>query len=142
MSADRHHHIFQRLIDKCRNLEPIAVAIGYPLSDVALRGAIEGALEGLIRPVLIGPEKALRELAQLFKENRLAKGEFVGLGRKLSLKDIRVPVVLLAGAHDRITTQEQVFSAEALHIGLFMGAKTLRDAWPEIGRWMRAHDRG
>jgi poly(3-hydroxyalkanoate) synthetase len=93
----------------------------------------------------------------LFKENRLAKGQFVALGRRLSLGAIRVPVVLLAGEHDDITTPEQVFNAAALlgtpragirqmlvpggHIGLFMGSMTLRDAWPEIGRWLRGHGR-
>jgi poly(3-hydroxybutyrate) depolymerase len=96
----------------------------------------------------------LQAIRLLFKENRLGKGEFVGLGRKLSLGDIRCPVYLLAGAGDDITTKEQVFAAEHLvgtpktlierklvpggHIGLFMGSRTLQEAWPEIGRWIGA----
>ena len=32
-----------------------------------------------------------------FKENRLVKGEFVGLGCKLNLRDIKCPAYLLAG---------------------------------------------
>jgi len=96
----------------------------------------------------------LQAIRLLFKENRLAKGEFVGLGRKLSLGDIRCPIYLLAGAGDDITTKEQVFAAEHLtgtpkaliekklvpggHIGLFMGSRTLKEAWPEIGRWLGA----
>jgi len=59
-----HHHVFERLIDRCRELPPVAAAVVYPLSDVALRGAVEGAQQGLIRPVLIGPETPLRELAR------------------------------------------------------------------------------
>jgi poly(3-hydroxybutyrate) depolymerase len=94
----------------------------------------------------------LQAVNQLFRENRLAKGEFVGLGRRLSLGDIRCPVYLLAGDNDDITPREQVFAAERLvgtpkaqiskalapggHIGLFMGAKTLREHWPEIARWI------
>jgi len=97
----------------------------------------------------------LQAIEELFKANRLAKGEFVGLGRKLSLKDIKVPLYLLAGEADDITTREQVFAAEHLvgtphaaivkksapggHIGLFMGSKTLKEVWPEIGRWMKSH---
>jgi poly(3-hydroxybutyrate) depolymerase len=94
----------------------------------------------------------LQAVNQLFRENRLAKGEFVGLGRRLALGDIRCPAYLLAGDADDITPKEQVFAAEGLlgtpksaivkalapggHVGLFMGAKTLREHWPEIARWM------
>ena len=97
----------------------------------------------------------LQAIQLLFKENRLAKGEFVALGRKLDLKAIRVPLYLLAGAEDDITTKEQVFNAQGLvgtapgeivkklvpggHIGLFMGTRTLAEAWPEIGRWLASH---
>lgn len=94
----------------------------------------------------------LQAVEGLFKGNRLAKGEFVALGRRLDLKAITVPAYLLAGAADDITTREQVFAAESLigtaadriekmlvpggHIGLFMGRKTLADAWPAIARWI------
>ena len=44
--------------------------------------------------------------ALVFKENRRAKGEFVGLGRELNLGDIACPTHLLVGA--AITTPEQV----------------------------------
>lgn len=62
-----------------------------------------------------GPIKRMvRETPQaiedLFKENRFAKGEFVGLGRVLELQDIICPTYLLAGAADDITTPEQVLS--------------------------------
>ncbi len=96
----------------------------------------------------------LQAIRELFKDNRLAKGEFVGLGRKLNLKDIVCPVYLLAGESDDITTKEQVFEAAALigtpkakiaqtlapggHIGLFMGARTLNETWPKIAAWIAA----
>jgi poly(3-hydroxybutyrate) depolymerase len=95
----------------------------------------------------------LQAIVQLFKENRLAKGSFVGLGRRLDLKDITCPVYLLAGASDDITTSEQVFNAEKYlgtprdriekklapggHIGLFMGSRTLQQTWPAIAHWIR-----
>jgi poly(3-hydroxybutyrate) depolymerase len=94
----------------------------------------------------------LQAVNQLFRQNRLAKGEFVGLGRTLSLADIKCPAYLLAGDADDITPKEQVFAAERLlgtpkakiaralvpggHIGLFMGARTLREHWPKIARWI------
>jgi len=47
---------------------------------------------------------------------RLAKEEFVRLGRKLDLRNTVYPVNLLAGADDDITTPEQVLDA-AKYIG-------------------------
>src|SRR6266478_801448 len=100
----------------------------------------------------------LQAINELFKENRLATGRFVGLGQRLSLHDIRCPLYLLAGESDDITPKEQVFAAEQLvgtpreaiekamapggHIGLFMGYRTLRTNWPQIGKWMLAVQRG
>jgi len=95
----------------------------------------------------------LQVITQLFKQNRFAKGEFVGLGRRLNLKQITCPVYLLAGESDDITTREQVFDGEKYlgtpndksrkqlvpggHIGLFMGSRTLKETWPGIARWIR-----
>ncbi len=97
----------------------------------------------------------LQAITELFKENRLAKGTFVALGQKISLKTIKVPLYLLAGENDDITTREQVFNAAHLvgtpgddivkklvpggHIGLFMGSHTLQHAWPDIGAWIKNH---
>ena len=91
---------------------------------------------------------------QLGPPLRLAKGDFVGLGRRLSLRNIACPTYLLAGANDDITTPEQVLDAAKYidtpsdrivrrtvpggHIGLFMGARTLRDYWPSIAAWIGA----
>jgi polyhydroxyalkanoate depolymerase len=96
----------------------------------------------------------LQAIQQIFKENRLAKGQFVGLGKRLSLKNIVCPVYLLAGSEDDITTKDQVFDAEKYlgtpkaqiikklasggHIGLFMGSKTLAECWPDIARWIQS----
>jgi len=98
----------------------------------------------------------LQVIEQLFKENRLAKGRFVGLGRTLDLGAIECPAYLLAGAADDITTPEQVVGAENYlgtpkdrivkktvpggHIGLFMGARTLKEHWPGIARWIAAQE--
>lgn len=96
----------------------------------------------------------LQVIAEIFKENRLAKGEFVGLGRKLNLHDITCPAYLLGGQSDDITTPEQVLGAANYlgtppadivqqvvpggHIGLFMGARTLKEHWPRVARWIAA----
>ncbi len=97
----------------------------------------------------------LQAIKQLFKENQLAKGDFIGLGKPLKLQDIKCPVYLLAGDKDDITPQEQVFNAEKYlgttkdkivkdlatggHIGLFMGKKALESNWREIAKWILSH---
>ena len=98
----------------------------------------------------------LQIVQQLFKENRLVRGEFVALNQRLSLKDITCPVFLMAGKGDDITPVEQVFRAENYlgtpkdqivkvlapggHIGLFMGTQTLAQCWPRVAQWIRAVD--
>lgn len=100
----------------------------------------------------------LQVIKELFKENRLYKGEFVGLGKRLSLGDIECPTYLLAGEKDDITPKDQVFNAARRlgtkksdivkdvatggHIGLFMGSRPLRENWPKIARWIDAHSGG
>jgi poly(3-hydroxybutyrate) depolymerase len=97
----------------------------------------------------------LQIIKELFKENRLFKGEFIGLGRRLNLRDIKCPVYLLGGERDDITPEKQVFNAEKHlgtdkskivkdiatggHIGLFMGTKPLRENWLEIAKWIRTY---
>ncbi|HIA2343581.1 TPA: alpha/beta fold hydrolase, partial [Burkholderia contaminans] len=96
----------------------------------------------------------LQAIVRLFKENRLAKGTFIGLGHRLNLRDITCPVYLLAGESDDITPREQVFDADRYlgtskerierklvpggHIGLFMGARTLKETWPCIAQWIKS----
>lgn len=98
----------------------------------------------------------LQAIVQLFKENRLAKRKFTALGRKLDLRDITVPLYLLAGEVDDVTPRDEVFRAESLvgtpkedirrtlapggHIGLFMSKRNLADVWPDIGRWILAQE--
>lgn len=103
-------------------------------------------------PVDLPGRYYLQAIKDLFKDNALARGRFVALGRTIALHDITVPVYLLGGDRDDITPPEQVFGAAALlgtpasritrrlaaggHIGLFMGERTLGEVWPEIGRWI------
>lgn len=95
----------------------------------------------------------LQAIEHIFKKNEFCKGDFVALGRKIGLHDIVCPAYLLAGQSDDITPYPQVFEAEKRlgtpkekivkklvpggHIGLFMGAKTLKEAWPEVAKWIK-----
>jgi len=94
----------------------------------------------------------LQVVEWLYKQNRLATGRFVALGRRIDLSTLHVPIYLLAAGDDELIAPEQVFAtarrvgsapasvrtatAPSRHLGLFMGAVTLRDVWPEIVRWL------
>jgi poly(3-hydroxyalkanoate) synthetase len=94
----------------------------------------------------------LQVVEQLFKENRLAAGRFVALGRPIGLSSLRCPLFLLAARDDDVVAPEQLFATEHLvdprrctvekatarcgHLGLFMGREVLSDVWPDIAHWL------
>jgi poly(3-hydroxyalkanoate) synthetase len=94
----------------------------------------------------------LQVVEHVFKENRLATGRFVALGRRVELSELRCPLFLLAARDEDVVAPEQIFATErrvsckprALektvapggHLGLFMGRETLAHTWPDIARWL------
>ncbi len=88
----------------------------------------------------------LQIVKDLFKENRLVKGQVKILGRTVNLKKIKQPLFLIAGDKDDITPEDQLFNMEryvgsknitklivpAGHIGIFMGKKIIEEYWPGI----------
>ena len=52
----RRHEKYERLVAATRDLRPLATAVAHPCDEVSLRGALEAAEEGIITPVLVGPE--------------------------------------------------------------------------------------
>lgn len=57
------YHVFHRFLERCKELPAITTAVCWPLSDVALRGAVEAADASLIEPILVGDAQALVALA-------------------------------------------------------------------------------
>jgi phosphate acetyltransferase len=57
------YHVFHKFITRCKTLPAITTAVVWPLSEVALRGAVEAAAEDLIEPTLIGPADRMKALA-------------------------------------------------------------------------------
>ncbi len=64
MTAQTGSGKYEALLQKCRNLEPITTAVAHPCEKSALAGAIEAGELGLIKPILVGPEEKLREIAK------------------------------------------------------------------------------
>lgn len=54
---------YERLLESCRNLEPIPTAVAHPCEATALAGAIDARAQGLIEPILVGPAAKIREIA-------------------------------------------------------------------------------
>jgi poly(3-hydroxyalkanoate) synthetase len=90
----------------------------------------------------------------IFRENRIASGNFKALGRAIDLKHVKTPVFLLAGLDDDVVPAAQALATADLlgtppafvvaasepcnHLGLFMGARTHAHAWPRIAEWLRS----
>jgi poly(3-hydroxyalkanoate) synthetase len=90
----------------------------------------------------------------IFRENRLAEGRFVALGKRIDLSAIHQPIFLLAAREDEFVAPDQVLSTARLvgtadrdrreavvagsHVSLFMGQRTLTDTWRRIAGWLNA----
>jgi phosphate acetyltransferase len=61
----RNHDHFDRFLREARLLPPILTAVVHPCSLEAIGAAIEARDEGLITPVLVGPEHKIRAAAEL-----------------------------------------------------------------------------
>lgn len=90
----------------------------------------------------------------IYRENRIANGTFVALGRPVHLGDVKIPVFLLAGSDDEIVPSPQAMATASRlgtpatqieravvpssHLGLYLGSQTLATAWPRIAGWLQA----
>jgi phosphotransacetylase len=56
--------MLQILLGRCRALPPLPTAIVHPCDAASLEGAVLAARQGLIRPILVGPEARIRAAAE------------------------------------------------------------------------------
>src|SRR3954464_11806339 len=63
-SAETHSPSkYDRLIAAASAVPPTPTIVVHPCDETSLRGAVDSAQAGIIRPVLVGPEKKIRETA-------------------------------------------------------------------------------
>jgi len=55
---------YERLLERCKSLEPVPTAVAHPCEKSALAGAIEAGELGLITPILVGPAAKIEEIAK------------------------------------------------------------------------------
>ncbi|MEK9283017.1 phosphate acetyltransferase [Bradyrhizobium sp. ISRA442] len=58
---------YERLIAAARAAPPTPTMVVDPCDETSLRGAVDSASAGIIRPVLVGPEKKIRDTAAKFE---------------------------------------------------------------------------
>jgi poly(3-hydroxyalkanoate) synthetase len=91
---------------------------------------------------------------RVFRQNLIATGQFVALGHRIDLAELRMPVFLLAGEEDIVVPRDQALATARLlgtpaawleracepcgHLSLFMGRKVLSHSWWRIARWLQA----
>jgi phosphotransacetylase len=63
LERTKTHDKYERLIARCRGLAAVPTAVAHPSSEAALAAAVDAAKLGLIAPVLVGPERRIREAA-------------------------------------------------------------------------------
>ncbi len=57
---------YDRLIALARSIPPTPTIVVHPCDETSLRGAVDSASAGIIRPVLVGPESRIRDTAAKF----------------------------------------------------------------------------
>src|ERR1022692_1200146 len=62
-SANDAPAVFPPLVERCHPLEPLAVAVCQPASEVALNGVIEAKAANLIAPICVGNRVAIEAIA-------------------------------------------------------------------------------
>jgi len=94
----------------------------------------------------------LQVASWLYKENRLATGQFTALGRRIDLTGLHQPIFLLCARDDELVAPEQLFATANRvgtpkkyietatepcgHLSLFLGAETIKRSWVRIAGWL------
>ena len=54
---------YESLLERCKDLNPVATAVAHPCDASSLTGAMEAAQQGLIEPILVGPRSKIQNAA-------------------------------------------------------------------------------
>src|SRR5262245_28360564 len=62
--APRQHEKYDRLIAAAKKQPALVAAVAHPCDETSLRGALEAAEGGLIKPILVGPKQKIENVAK------------------------------------------------------------------------------
>jgi len=71
--GDPPHSKYERLIARAKQVAPATTIVVHPCEETALRGPVEAAQAGIIKPILVGPAAKIKAIA---REHRLAIDRF------------------------------------------------------------------
>ena len=54
---------YDRLIAAAQAVPPVSTIVVHPCDETSLRGVLDSAAAGIIRPILVGPEQKIRDTA-------------------------------------------------------------------------------
>ena len=60
----RLHEKYERLLEFCKTLPPVPMAVAHPCDESSLRGAVDAARMGLVAPLLVGPVARIEAVAR------------------------------------------------------------------------------
>ncbi len=63
---DRLHEKYELLIARCKGMTPIPTAVAHPCDESSLKGAVEAAKLGILKPILVGPRGKIEAVAVQF----------------------------------------------------------------------------
>ena len=66
VSIDNKQERLQQMLLQVRGLEPIPTAVAHPCDKESLKGPVLAFHEGIIEPILVGPESRIRGVAEEF----------------------------------------------------------------------------
>ncbi|XZF15854.1 class III poly(R)-hydroxyalkanoic acid synthase subunit PhaC [Chitinophagaceae bacterium MMS25-I14] len=103
-------------------------------------------------PAIAG-EMYRKYIKDLFRDNKLIKGEFELGGRKVDLKNMTVPFLNVYATQDNIIPNESTLAVmDAIgskdkkeypfpggHIGVFVGGKSQKELAPAVAKWVSEH---
>ena len=109
---------YEKLLERCKTLEPVPTAVAHPCEESALAGAIEAGAKQLITPILVGPAARIKELA---------KASGIDLG-KTQIVDVPHSHAAAARAVELVREgQAELLMKGSLHTDELLGAVVARD---------------
>ncbi|HEX9181021.1 MAG TPA: bifunctional enoyl-CoA hydratase/phosphate acetyltransferase [Burkholderiales bacterium] len=60
------HEKYQRLLARCKALPPTPTAVAHPCDESSLKGAVEAAELGILKPILVGPKARIEAVANQY----------------------------------------------------------------------------
>jgi phosphotransacetylase len=116
---------YEKLLERCRALEPIPTAVAHPCEATALSGAIEAGAKKLITPILVGPISKIKDVAKQ-AGIELGKTEIVDAPHSHAAAEKAVELVRQGKA--------ELLMKGSLHTDELLGAVVARDTGLRTGR--------